>query len=647
MKRLLLLLLLALNAMASFAGERILHYHSDITVLLDGAMAVTETIQVRAEGQAIRRGIYRDFPTDYRDASGNHYRVAFDVLGVQRDGREEFYHTERMKNGVRVYIGQADHHLEPGDYTYTIHYRTDRQLGFFTDHDELYWNVTGNGWEFSIDHASARVHLPAGIERGEITCEAYTGASGVKGENYRAETLDAGAYFETDQSLDIREGLTIVVSWPKGIVREPTFQQRLVWMLDDNPDLTAALIGLLLLTGFYLLVWLFVGRDPKSGVVIPQYDPPAGISPGAARYISRMGSDDKTFTSALVSLAVKGYLTLEQDGNEYTARRTDKPAGDDLGPGERELLKYLFAKLKLKTVPFKRKYHQRIRSAIAANKVALKDNYNKVYFITNRVWLIPGILITLVTLVASVVFSPNGEAFLAGFMMIWLSAWSVGVYILGRKVYGAWLSADSTLGYGSAVTHTLFAFPFFIAELVGLGVLFSTISFSLLAVLLIIIAVNTLFYQLLKAPTRAGRAVLDKLEGLRLYLEVAEKDELQLKYPPEKTPELFERLFPYALALDVEGRWAERFTSVFANLESERKPYNPRWYHGGYLNSQTMGGFASNLGSSLGSAISSSSAPPGSSSGSSSYSSAGSSSGSSSSGGSSGGGGGGGGGGGW
>jgi uncharacterized membrane protein len=214
------------------------------------------------------------------------------------------------------------------------------------------------------------------------------------------------------------------------------------------------------------------------------------------------------------------------------------------------------------------------------------------------------------------------------------------VFFLSRMAYNAWRYSDGIMGYGSAIASTLFALPFLVGELFGLGVLISATSFSLVIVLAALIAVNALFYQLLKAPTRAGRAVLDKLQGLKLYLEVAEKDELQFKHPPEKTPELFERLFPYAMALDVEQRWAERFTAVFANLESEQQTYSPGWYHGSHFNSHAIGDFAGSLGDSMSSVISSSSTAPGSSSGS-------SSGGFSSSGGSSGGGGGGGGGGGW
>ncbi len=638
MKRLLPLLLFAFFAIAVQAGERILDYNSEITVQTDGGMQVTETIRVRAEGASIKRGIYRDFPTDYRDAKGNRYRVAFEVLDVQRDGLHEDYRTERLGNGVRVYIGNASRVLRPDVYTYTIRYRTDRQLGFFSDHDELYWNVTGNGWDFPIDRASASVSLPAGDDSTRLTAEAYTGPIGARGQDYRSEIQWRGAFFETTRPLASKEGLTIVVTWPKGVVHEPTRKERLVWLIEDNRDLVAAFVGLFLLTLFYLLVWMRVGRDPQAGVVIPQYEPPAGFSPGAARYISRMGADDKTFAAALVSLAVKGYLRLEQSRDVYTAVRTDRPDGDDLGPGEKKLLKALFDGLASKRVPFKQKHHARIRAAIEANKTALENNYDKVYFLTNSAWLVPGILITLVTLVVSVLLGHGEEAYLGGFMMVWLSGWSVGVFFLGRMAYHAWRNADGVIGYGSAIASTLFALPFFIGELVGLGVLISATSISKMVVLLLLVGANLLFYSLLKAPTLAGRAVLDKLEGLRLYMDVAEKDELRFKHPPEKTPELFERLFPYALALDVEQPWADRFSAVFARLEDQHTSYEPAWYRGGRFTHQGVGGFATGLGGSLSSAIASSSTAPGSSSGSGGFGGGG---------GSSGGGGGGGGGGGW
>ncbi|MGD9265693.1 MAG: DUF2207 domain-containing protein, partial [Lysobacterales bacterium] len=165
------------------ASEDILSYHSDILVRADGSMLVTETIQVRSEGNRIRRGIYRDFPTTYKDRFGNRYRVTFDVLDVQRNNELEPFHTEDRSNGVRVYMGSANRTLQPGLHEYRLRYHTTRQLGFFEDYDELYWNVTGSDWIFGIGRASATVELPAAVGADQIRLDYYTGPQGGTGKD--------------------------------------------------------------------------------------------------------------------------------------------------------------------------------------------------------------------------------------------------------------------------------------------------------------------------------------------------------------------------------------------------------------------------------------------------------------------------------
>ena len=139
------------------AEERILDYGSELVVRADGTLEVTETIRVRAEGVQIRRGLFRDFPTRYRDRVGNRVRVGFELLGVERNGRPEPYFTEQLPDGVRINTGDDAFLPVPAEHAFTIRYRTTRQLGFFPDHDELYFNTTGLGWAFPIDHAWARV----------------------------------------------------------------------------------------------------------------------------------------------------------------------------------------------------------------------------------------------------------------------------------------------------------------------------------------------------------------------------------------------------------------------------------------------------------------------------------------------------------
>jgi len=170
---------------AAAAAEKILSFDSSVKVYPDSSLEVRENIRVAASGDRIKRGIYRDFPTRYKDKRGNNYQVDFQVISASRDGRPESYRLERRSNGVRVYLGKSNIYLSPGEYDYTLVYRTNRQLGFFKDFDELYWNVTGNGWDFPIERASAVVDLPQGAEGHIRESDAYTGYSGSKGRDLR------------------------------------------------------------------------------------------------------------------------------------------------------------------------------------------------------------------------------------------------------------------------------------------------------------------------------------------------------------------------------------------------------------------------------------------------------------------------------
>jgi len=640
-KRALCLFLLLVSPVA-FGAETILNYAVDVKVNVDGSLDVLETIRVRAEGAQIKRGIYRDFPTTYHDRYHNRVVVGFDVLGVTRDGKREPFHTESLANGVRIYAGRKDYFLPRGEYEYTFRYHTTRQLGFFKDHDELYWNVTGNGWIFPIEHVEARVQLPRGVPVGSVEAEAYTGPQGDKGRDYEATPGTAGATFATTRPLGPREGLTIVVSWPKGVVHEPTRSERLRWLFDDNRELFAALLSLLVVGAYYLVTWWRVGRDPASGVVFPHYEPPDGLSPAAMRYVLRMGYDNKTFATAITNLAVNGHLRIEEDKKgKYSIERTD--GGGEFAGAERSLYKNLF---KGKSVlDLRNTNHKIVREAMDAHKRALANSHDKVHFLTNRRAMMPGIVLSLLAIPFIALSAREiGNSMGIVFISIWLSLWSLGVYFLGRNVIRAWRGADSIVGKGAALFVTLFALPFFGGEIVGFWFFSQITSMGTGAAVLGIVLLGVLFFELMKAPTRAGRVLLDKIEGFRQYLDVAEKDELKFKDAPPLTPKLFERYLPYAMALDAEERWSERFSRELARAgvpEAEASSYRPAWYSGRHSNLVGASALAGTLAGAFTSAVVASSTPPGSSSGGSGGFSGGGG------GGSSGGGGGGGGGGGW
>jgi uncharacterized membrane protein YgcG len=624
------LLLLAANTVV--ADERILAYESDIEVHVDATMTVTETIRVRAEGNQIKRGIYRDFPTLYKDRLGNRYRVGFEIMAVTRDGEIEPYHMESRSNGVRIYMGDKNVFLRRGEYTYAITYRTNRQLGFFADHDELYWNVTGNDWAFPIDNASARVHLPTSIPLASIRLEAYTGRFGAKGTDYGAKVdIDGNAYFEVTRPLARQEGLTIVVMWPKGHIAEPALADELSYLFNDNRHLAVIAAGIALLLAYYLLVWVKVGKDPEAGVIMPQYTAPKEFSPASMRFVRRMGYDHKTFAAAIVNLAAKGFLTIEEDDSTYSLEKTGKNSVQ-MAPGEQALVSKLFGGRD--AIELVSANHGSIRRALEAHKNSLKRNYEKIYFLSNSAYLLPGVLISIGALIAGALALPSGsEGFAAVFLTVWLSVWTIAVVGLVIAAVRSWRNVSAG-GVGKALTATLFAIPFVFFEGMGLWMFAEATAISIGVALVLLVLVNMLFYHLLKAPTRVGRKLLDKIEGFRHYLQVAEGQQLKARLLPRKTLDLFEIYLPYALALDVEQHWTEQFAQVFADIRKEQgRRYHPSWYRSSHGYSR-MSDMTASLGNSLGSAISSSSRAPGSSSG-------------GGGGGSSGGGGGGGGGGGW
>ncbi len=612
------------------AVERIRDFKSFIVVHPDSSMTVTETITVNSTGQEIKRGIVREFPTTYKDRFGNTIKVGFEVKEVLRNGKPEPYHTQSVTNGEKIFIGQKDVFLSPGTYTYTIKYYTDRQLGYFKDFDELYWNVTGNGWTFAIDRAEAVVILPEGAKI--IRYAAYTGPMGARGQDFRVSYDGAGnIVFTTTRGLNPREGLTIAVAWPKGLVAEPSGSEKLGYFLRDSLSSIAAILGLLGTCLYYFMTWLKVGRDPAKGTIIPLFTPPQGFSPPAVRYLMRMGYDQKAFAAAVVDMAVKGYLKIEEDDGDYTLRRVDK-SGANLDAAEQRLGSSLFrggGQIKMVNTN-----HQTIGEARTALKESLDKNLNNNYFHTNTPSFFMGLGLTALTLGAIIFTSQNWEAI---FALLWLSIWSIACVFLALMVYRNWQALRGRWSFGkifTALASTLFALPFFAGEVLGLGLFTKALSPPSTLAFGILVFVNVMFYYLLKAPTVAGRKIMDQVEGFKMYLSVAEQNRLDMLNPPEKTPELFEKYLPYALALDVENEWSEQFAEVLAKAQVDGQPYSPSWYSGSSWNNMRTSNFADSLGGAFAAAIASSATPPGSSSG-------------SGGGGSSGGGGGGGGGSGW
>jgi uncharacterized membrane protein YgcG len=555
-----LLALLALVAVAfvlSFPGpalaeqERITSFDSAITVSQDGSMRVQETITAMVTGDQIQHGIYRDFPTIYSNTkTGGRLVIDFRVLGVQRDGQDEPYTVSSLSNGKRVKIGSADVLIDPGEHTWVLRYSVDREVGFFTDHDELYWNVTGLGWDFPIDRASATVTLPPGAAAKITGLSAYTGAAGSTASAVATtQGSDGTPTFVTTSVLNPGENLTIVVGWPKGFVQAPTAAMRAGWFFRDNSALIVGLVGMLLVFLYYMIVWYRYGKDPERGTIFALFAPPEGMSPGGVRYLSKMAHDSKAFTAALIDMAVKRYISIHQEHHKYWIERDTAP-DSVLSDDERALAQSLIGASA--RVDFEQQHAAEIQLAILANKKPLEADYQPRFFVSNTGYLLMGILL------------------------------SVGVAALTF-----FLSASGTAAQ-------------FVAPVV-------------VVVALIVMAV--VFGSTLKSYTLEGRKLVDKVAGFKMYLSITEKDRMNLLNPPDRTPEIFEKYLPFALALDVEQRWSEQFASVFAGMAAEGRPYAPIWYYGAYWNPANPAAFASSIGTGFSNAISASAVAPGTKSG--------------------------------
>ena len=622
-------LLLAAASTAAEAEERILRYLSDVQIQQDSSLQVTETIDVRAERDQINHGIYRDFPTRYRGRNGSQVRVGFTFEGATLDGQPVPAKAEAHGNGVRVKVGDPDTFVEIGEHRYVLRYSTTRQVGRFADYDELYWNATGNGWIFPIDVAEARIRLPSAAKFGQRAL--YTGAQGSTGSSAEVvEEKPGDILFRTTGPLGPYEGFTVAVAFPKGIVAEPSSESRFLdWLADNGPPAVGGLV-LLGLIGFYYFAWQKVGRDPRAGTVVPLFSPPDELSPAAVRYVTKMGSDNRAFAAALVNMGVKGHVRLvEEEGGWFSSDKTriermnsDKPLTTD---EQLALSKLVEAG---GSIVMEQKNHNEFSSAKKALDEVLKEKYEGKLFNKNWGWAIAGLLLFVVALwlvAASIVAAAGLDVKLVLVSLgAAMTAALLVAFVQTATSFGKWVAGAVAVLFGA------------LAAVTGAPILFEALATGWLlpfvpALIALPLVVSAFFW--IDAPTKEGRGVLDRIAGFKQYLSITEQERLDRMNPPRDTPEIFERFLPYAIALGVENRWADRFAGVLAAAAAQGRQ-GFAWYSGNHSPWDNPGRFASDVGSSLSNAISSASTAPGSSSG-------------SGGGGFSGGGGGGGGGGGW
>lgn len=596
-----LLVLLAL-ASAALAQEEITAFRADIDLAADGTIEVTETITVNAEGNQIRRGIFRDFPLRFEDADGNEREVDFDILSITRDGDAEPYATERGSGIVRIRIGDADTLLAPGLHTYEITYETDRQIRFFDTHDELYWNVTGNGWDFPIRDAVADIRLPEGISADDVTF--YTGEFGSTAQDASAQTLDGGnrIVVEADATLAPREGLTVAIAMPRGSIAPPTAAQEREWWLRDNRALFIGALGLAVVLAYYLWAWTRVGRDPPAGVFVPRWEPPQGISPALTNYIDKRGFRGQgwdALSAATINLAVKGHVELDDLDGDLTIRRTAKPAAN-LPVGEAAILGHLPQEGDTLTVD--KANGTRVVAVGASFRAAMEKEHRNRFYRHNRFYVFAGIALSVLTLVAFIAFGGLSEGLLCLMFAAAIPAIVLSVFAVN---FGRRMRSATSLG-GRLMAVVVMGFAGFVVfsglSTTILSVILDPADVMPIAAILGIVMVNVIFLFLMGAPTPLGRKSMDEIAGLKQYLTVAEEDRMNMQGAPQMSPRRFETLLPYAVALGVEKPWSRAFDAWLATAAATGAAVGyvaPSWYHGpgfsGGSIGSTIGGLAGSL----------------------------------------------------
>ena len=564
--RVLLIAVLALFITApAFASEQINRFETLIEVQQDGDITVTETIDVTVAGWEIKRGIFRDLPR-YYEHDGLRLPFSYPVLEVTRNGAREPYDTNTDENAYRIRIGDPDVMIEHGRSVYVIRYEVRNQVRYFDGYDEVYWNATGNYWNFAILEAEATVVLPPGAEITET--RGYTGAVGHSGAAYTYRRAGDRHIFHTSDPLQPREGLTVAVGFQSGLIDQPSgFDRALEWW-QRYGALAILLISLGGLLWFLYRGFDKVGRDPTKGPVFPRYEPPTGYSPGAVHHIFyRAVTGHSALIATLLNLAIKRRIEIDARDKKETVltRRSEAGTAAGLAPEDLALESSIFQSGGVKHLG--QTYDAGFTSAYTTFNTALGNKYGSSYFRWNMGYTLVAIAITVI--------------------VVAIAATQVTQWTL-------W--------------HTL--------AVIGLA------------------AINAAFLYLMPAPTQKGQQVRTEIEGFRLYMEKAEKLQLNafdvgLEQPPPMTVQRYERFLPYAVALGVEEPWTKHFERL---IPEQAASYRPYWTN--MSSAQSFGALTSSMVSNMSSGVTSALPQSSSSSG-------------SGGGGSSGGGGGGGGGGGW
>ena len=483
------------------SAERVLSWDTELYLEGEDAFGVVERIRWDFEGAPGRHGIWRDVPVAYGRGRAADYRIRLEVLAVtDAEGRPRPFRTQRSGRVLGIRIGDPELTVS-GAEDYWIRYRVERGILFFPDHDELYWNATGHDLRVPVERASATVYLPGALGPGDVRQLCFTGPLGSVEQACTASAGVNAIRFEGARSLGPGEGLSLVVSLPKGAIREPTRSER--WLARARDYLSPWTALPLLVLGVLVGLWRTQGRDPAGGVAVPvRYEPPEGLSPAEVGTLLDERADLVDVSATLLDLAVRGYLRIEEiEGAGFLFLRDQDwrlvklREGTDLRPHEAILFERLFGSGESVTV-------SSLKNRFYAHLPAVRD---AIYAAVSR---------------EDRFFPTSPEKVRRAWAVAGVAALAVGGFVLFS---GAALAAGLALA---------------VSGLLVLG-----------------------FSRAMPRRTRLGREVYEQIRGFQEF--VARVDADRLERFGGRTAERFERVLPFALVLGAADAWADAFGDLY------------------------------------------------------------------------------------
>lgn len=307
-----------------------------------------------------------------------------------------------------------------------------------------------------------------------------------------------------------------------------------------------------------LIVFVILNRKKKI-IEVVEFSAPDGMTPADAGYVIDKSIDDRDISSLLIYWAEKKYIEIIQNEDKTVILKKLKDADDKMKVYEQTMFNTVFSQkveINLKDLPVI------IKPITSTIKKQIKDENNKKYFNSKiestSTWLTLGITCLLVFL--SYFFGSGGTfSIICGVIIFAISTIFSNIC---NKVYIQKKLKAIILYIVGIVLFLIFALLNLVYSFTNLYVLGLTTITTFLCLLTYILC------PFLEYRTKEGQFVVGRLLGLKKYLEVTEKEKIEMLI--KENPEYFYNIIPYAYVLNVSNEWIENYNFVKTINKKER-----------------------------------------------------------------------------